>query len=65
MSACSTPPAPKSYKTIGSITRMDPELDSLIQPNATIEIIAEGYDWTEGPLWLENEKYLTHWMQFG
>jgi len=37
---------------------MDPELDSLIQPNATIEIIAEGYDWTEGPLWLENEKAL-------
>lgn len=58
MSACSTPPASKSYKTIGSITRMDPELDSLIQPNATIEIIAEGYDWTEGPLWLENEKTL-------
>ena len=58
MSACSTPPASKSYKTIGSITRMDPELDSLIQPNATIEIIAEGYDWTEGPLWLENEKAL-------
>ena len=58
MSACSTPPATKSYKTIGSITRMDPELDSLIQPNATIEIIAEGYDWTEGPLWLENEKAL-------
>ncbi len=58
MSACSTPPAPKNYKTIGSITRMDPELDSLIQPNATIEIIAEGFDWTEGPLWLENEKAL-------
>lgn len=58
MSACSMPPAPKQYKTIGSINRMDPELDSLIQPNATVEIIAEGYDWTEGPLWLENEQAL-------
>lgn len=58
MSACSTPPAPKNYKTIGTIVSLDPELDSLINPTAAIEIIAEGYDWTEGPLWLEDEKAL-------
>jgi gluconolactonase len=43
-------------KTIGTIERADPALDSIISPDARIEIVAEGFDWSEGPLWLESQK---------
>jgi gluconolactonase len=55
LAACS---GNKSLKTIGSIERLDPALDALIGPDASIEIIAEGFTWSEGPLWLESEKKL-------
>jgi len=48
----------KKYNTIGSIERIDPSLDKLITADAKLEIIAEGFVWSEGPLWLEAEKKL-------
>lgn len=48
----------KEYKTIGSIERLDPALDSIISSDAKVEIIAEGYDWSEGPLWVEQHNML-------
>lgn len=48
----------KEYKTIGSIERFSPALDSIISSNARIEIIADSFDWSEGPLWLDNKKML-------
>jgi gluconolactonase len=47
-----------SYKSIGSIERLDPALDNLISPYAKIEIIADGFDWSEGPLWIGKHKML-------
>ncbi|HRP56897.1 MAG TPA: SMP-30/gluconolactonase/LRE family protein [Agriterribacter sp.] len=47
-----------SFKAIGSIEQLDPSLEEIITPGAKIEIIAEGFDWTEGPLWVESEKML-------
>jgi gluconolactonase len=55
LAACS---GKKELKTIGIIERLDPALDALIGPNAQLEIIAEGFEWTEGPLWVESEKML-------
>src|SRR5690554_4762024 len=49
---------PSAYKTTGSIERLDPALDAVIDTNATIEIIAEGFTWSEGPLWVETEQML-------
>lgn len=46
------------YPVIGSIERIDPSLDKIISPDAKIEVIAEGMDWSEGPLWLEKNKML-------
>lgn len=46
------------YKTTGSIERKDAALDQIISPNAQIEIIAEGFEWSEGPLWIEQYKML-------
>ena len=47
-----------SYKTIGEIERIDASLDSILSPTAKPEIIAEGLDWSEGPLWIEKDKML-------
>lgn len=52
--ACST----KEIKTIGTIERLDPALDNIISSGAKAEIIAEGYTWSEGPVWIEKEKML-------
>jgi gluconolactonase len=40
------------------IERLDPALDRLIAPDARIEILAEGYEWTEGPVWVRDGGYL-------
>jgi gluconolactonase len=42
----------------GSIERLDPALDAIVDNKATIEVIAEGFEWSEGPLWVEKEKML-------
>lgn len=51
--ACST-----KTSEVGTIERIDPALDSLIDPAATVEKIADGMKWSEGPLWLESENML-------
>jgi gluconolactonase len=45
-----------SIRTIGSIERLQPELDSLLSPDAKLEVLAEGFTWTEGPLWMGDAK---------
>src|SRR5918996_1578542 len=47
-----------SYKTIGTVERFDSAIDSIISKDAKAEIIAEGFDWSEGPLWVEKHKML-------
>lgn len=50
--------SPKQKKLIGSIEKFDPSLDELIASDAQAEIIGEGFDWSEGPVWIESEKML-------
>jgi gluconolactonase len=38
--------------TIGEIERLDPALDALVPKDAKMEIIVDGLDWCEGPLWI-------------
>ena len=45
-------------RTVGSITRFDPELDKLIDAANPIEVIATGFRWTEGPVWVERGRFL-------
>jgi gluconolactonase len=42
----------------GSIEFIDPELNALIKKDAVVEVIAEGFDWSEGPLWFEKQQML-------
>jgi gluconolactonase len=38
----------------GSIERLDPALDHLLDTNAKIEVLASGFSWSEGPVWKED-----------
>lgn len=47
-----------SFKTIGEIIVLDPRLNDIVDTNALVEVLAEGFVWSEGPLWLEEEQKL-------
>ena len=49
---------PAQVKSIGTIVREDPRLDRLVAPGTEIEVLAQGFDWTEGPVWVPKGKYL-------
>ena len=49
---------PKNYPTTGSIERLDLSFDQLISQDAKIEILAEGYEWSEGPVWISKGDFL-------
>jgi gluconolactonase len=38
--------------TLGRIERLDPRLDAIVDPKAKMEVIANGFDWVEGPVWV-------------
>lgn len=47
---------PAPYTHIGKVERLDPALDALISPDATFDILAEGFAWAEGPVWVGGAK---------
>ncbi len=56
---CARPaPAATAFPTVGRIVRDDPALDRLIAPDAVIEKLAEGFTWSEGPVWIADGGYL-------
>src|SRR5688572_6604960 len=60
----SKPPARAStnelrrYAAMGKIERFHSKLGDLIASDAAIERLAEGFDWSEGPVWMKKGKYL-------
>ena len=51
-------PVPDLLPTVGSIERLDPRFDVLVPQDAVIEVLATGFVWAEGPVWLEREQAL-------
>jgi len=49
---------PVDYPKTGSVERLDPRLDQIIAPGVLPEIIADSFDWCEGPLWLPEQEIL-------
>lgn len=47
-----------STKTIGNIEQLSAELDAIVAKDATIELLGEGYKWSEGPVWVADGGYL-------
>ena len=46
---------PAPYPTVGSIERLDPALDAVLATDAKLEKLAEGFRWSEGPVWRPKE----------
>ena len=44
--------AAMAQKYLGSIERKEPEFSQLVPADAKIEVLAEGFTWTEGPVWM-------------
>lgn len=49
-----TPPA--KYPSLGTIERLDPRLDQLVPRGAVLEKLAEGFKWSEGPVWVGDKS---------
>lgn len=47
-----------SIKAAFTIEILDNEALNVINPKATIDVLANGFTWTEGPLWIEDGNYL-------
>jgi gluconolactonase len=43
----------QTYPTIGQVIRLDPGLNQLLAANARIEVLASGFMWAEGPVWVK------------
>lgn len=48
-------PKEKPFETI---ERLDPALDAILAKDAKAEIIGEGFEWSEGPLWVPSQNML-------
>lgn len=46
------------YKKIGSIESLHKDLDKIINPTAKIEVLADSLTWSEGPIWVSDQKML-------
>ena len=46
----------KKPMTLGVIERKDPAFDAIISKDAVIEILAGGFDWSEGPVWVADKE---------
>lgn len=49
-------PAAPVYPAFGSVDRRTPEFDALIAPGVEMEKLAEGFDWSEGPVWMRKTR---------
>ena len=41
------------HPVFGEIERLDPALDAIIEPGTQMQLLAEGFTWSEGPVWLK------------
>ncbi len=53
MISCNQQPA-----RVGWVEQIDPALSAVVHKDAQIRVIADGLDWCEGPLWIEDKKML-------
>ena len=47
-----------NYPHIGRVERYSPLLDALVDADAPVEELADGFIWTEGPVWIAERKSL-------
>ena len=52
------PSTNKEFSTLGSIEIMDEALGKILSADAKLEILAQGFDWIEGPVWIKEGNFL-------
>ena len=55
---CAAPRVAEGVLADAEIDVMDARLEALIDPTAQVETLADGFEMTEGPVWLESESAL-------
>ncbi len=50
--------AGEKKSTFGIIERKDPRFDKLVPKDAKLEILAKGFEWSEGPVWIRDGGFL-------
>jgi len=59
---CHTTPMPATdpatMRTEGTVERLDPRFDALIPPGTELEVVADGFGFSEGPVWVRKEGHL-------
>ncbi len=55
---CVSNSAAPSFEAVGQVHRTAAALDALIAPDVRIEKLADGFSWSEGPVWIEQGRYL-------
>lgn len=64
LSNCANPPAPAEPDPVylesrsGAVEQLDPALADILDADAALEVLADGFEWTEGPVWVEDGGYL-------
>lgn len=57
ITSCTTKPK-EEMETVGTVERIDPALDAVISGTPSFEVIAKGYEWSEGPVWVPAHNML-------
>ena len=47
--------AVQATTALGGVTKLDDRLDDVIKPGTTLEQLASGFDWSEGPVWVDED----------
>ncbi len=45
-----------NFPVLGEVVRLDPRFDQLIPRDAQIEVVAAGFVWAEGPVWVRDNE---------
>lgn len=56
--SCNSSNKSEKYERIGRLEKFDEALDEIINSGAQAEILGQGFEWSEGPLWLEESRKL-------
>lgn len=58
IAGCGEKKTDEEVNTTGSVEQMDEELSQVIDPETSPEIIGEGFEWSEGPVWVAEHEFL-------
>ncbi|MCA9074401.1 MAG: SMP-30/gluconolactonase/LRE family protein [Planctomycetaceae bacterium] len=53
-----------NFPVLGEVLRFDSDFDKLIPKDAKLEVIAAGFQWTEGPVWVPKSKQESGYLLF-